>query len=640
MGRSNWRFRVLKWLEVALLLGTGGLIAWLAIEAWFDPLQFKVLAGDDLANLEPSSHSYGASVHFLASYFKFRPITSFALWAVTHWTGSDAHAMAAIGVAIHAFNALIFFFLAYRVLRVSLALSLGLTFIAILNRFTANLISPGSAIAEGIGVTALLCIVAVASRFIDRPTIRRATLLALLFLIIVHIHERFLVLACPLALVAIGVWTRARLSAVVLILGVTASGLLNFGIKKFWLGTPILIGGETRPIDFNISQICSFLWHGALNLVGINSGPSYLSLENFSESPFWIQFVSVAAAVFSCCLVAKVILDAVLAPAGETRKAAFVRLGFFVLATALLLLSASITFRQEYRWLYNPYLVFLCLLALAVRRAARVVPWPHLLMACLLVLSISREIHLRERLPNLFYFHAEQVASNLFYTLQHVSGIREKDAVVIHGDVPSYEWVFLGNRFSRFYHFPRLEFASGPAVAEETEGNQVVDVVYNGADNSFTVAQPPPPIQDRGHIMNYSVLEPVAASLPPDPRVSTPTKTQLFAMPENGVMCMIAVAPLEITVEVPSGAKTLSVCLSHVYALGDGVDVEVTAVSAAESTTLLTRQIPPLPNEDFPVWRKYELTLPPGTQKMQLHVFSKSGDPTADWVGLRDFSFE
>lgn len=635
---NNRRSQVIRWLEVALLLSASGLIAWLAIEAWFDPLQFTVLAGDDLINLESSSKSYGAAIHFLASFYKFRPVTSFVLWAVTHWT-HDAREMASVGVAIHALNALIFFLLAYRILRVSFAISLGLTLIAILNRFTANLISPGSAIAEGIGVTALLYIVALALLFIERPTIRRASLLAFSFLVIVHIHERFLVLACPLLLIAIGAWAQARASAAVLTLGTAASSLLNFGIKKFWLGTPVLIGGEVRPIDFNISVIGSFLWHGALNLVGINSGPSYLSLEDFSESPFWIRFVSVAAAVLSCCLVAKIVWDTILSPTREARKEVFLQLGFYAATTAVLLLSASITFRQEYRWLYNPYLTFLCVLGLGIRRAARLAPWSYSLMTGLIVLSISRETYLERRLPNLCYFQAEQAASNLFYTLKHVSGIREKDAVLIRGNVPSHDWIFSGNTFSRTYRLPRLEFATGPVVAEEIEPTEVV-VDYNQNDNSFTVAPPPPPLQDRGHTMNYSVLEKVAGSMAPNPRVSTPTKTQLFVMPENGVMCIVAVAPLEVTVAPPTGARTLHVCLSHVYALGDGVDLEVNAISASGSATLLAREIPPLPNNDFPVWRKYEMVLPAGTKKVQLHVFSKSGNLTADWVGLRDFSFE
>src|SRR5207245_3978479 len=108
------------------------------------------------------------------------------------------------------------------ILRVSFAISLGLTLIAILNRFTANLIALGSAIAEGIGVTALLYIVALALLFIERPTIRRASLLAFSFLVIVHIHERFLVLACPLLLIALGAWAQARPAAAVLHLGTRA----------------------------------------------------------------------------------------------------------------------------------------------------------------------------------------------------------------------------------------------------------------------------------------------------------------------------------------------------------------------------------------------------------------------------------
>lgn len=639
MNNNNRGLRVLKWLEVALLLSIGFVVAWLAIEAWFDPLRFPVLVGDDLASLEASRKSYVAATQWLAGYLKFRPVATLAICALTQWTRGDAREMASIGVAIHALNALIFFFVAYRVLRVSLAVSLGLTFIAILNRFASNIISPGSATAEGIAVTALLFIVVVAMRFIERPTVRRAALLALLFLLVVHIHERFLGLAGPLILIAIGAWTRSRVSAAVVGLGSVSSGLLNFGLKKFWLGTPFFIGGETRPIDFNLPQMGSFLWHGALNLVGINSGPDYFSLEDFSASPFWIRFVSVGAAVLSCCLVAKVVRDTIRAPAGEARRAAFFRLAFFVSATAVLLLSASITFRQEYRWLYPPYLAFLCLLSLGMRRAARPGPWSQLLVTCLILLSVSREIYLEERLPRLFYFHASQVAGNLFSTLEHVDGIREKDAVLIRGDVPSHDWIFLGNTFSRTYRLPRLEFASGPPLSEEIDPGEVV-VDYHAADKSFTVGYSQPLAPERGHAMNYSVLEKVAAALTPNSQVSTPTKTQLFVMPQNGVMCMVAVAPLEVTVEAPPGAKALRVCLSHVYAIGDGLDVEVSTVSSSGSATLLAREIPPLPNNDFPVWRKYEMALPSGIQKVQLHVFSKSGDPTADWVGLRDFSFE
>jgi hypothetical protein len=184
-----------------------------------------------------------------------------------------------------------------------------------------------------------------------------------------------------------------------------------------------------------------------------------------------------------------------------------------------------------------------------------------------------------------------------------------------------------------------LEFAGGPPITEDV-GPEMVVVDYHKADDSFTMAQAKSITPTRGYTMNYSALEKVAGNLAPDPEISTPTKTHLFPMSGNGVTFMAAVAPLDITVEAPAGAKVLHICLSHVYAIGDGVNVEVTRDTPTGSATLLDREILPLPNNDFSVWRKYELTLPSGTQSVQLHVFSKSGDPTADWVGLRDFSFE
>ena len=232
-------------MEIVLLFIVGGFVSWLAIQAWFDPLRFKVLAGDDLSNVEPFSGSYGESIQFLSSYFKFRPVTCFILWAITHWTGADALRMASVGMAIHALNALIFFFLVYRVIRVPLAVSFGLTFIAILNRFDAYIIAPGSAIAEGIGVTLVLLIIAVAFQFNERPTLSRGVLLTVFFLLIVHIHERFLGLAAPLIILAIGAWSSSPASAALLALGSAGTCLLNVGLKKLWLGTPFLIGTES-----------------------------------------------------------------------------------------------------------------------------------------------------------------------------------------------------------------------------------------------------------------------------------------------------------------------------------------------------------------------------------------------------------
>jgi hypothetical protein len=122
----------------------------------------------------------------------------------------------------------------------------------------------------------------------------------------------------------------------------------------------------------------------------------------------------------------------------------------------------------------------------------------------------------------------------------------------------------------------------------------------------------------------------------------TPTllkMTRVFLMSKSGVNCMAAVAPVEMRFLVPQNANVLHVCFSHVYAIGDGADLEIAAIGPAGTKILLSCVVPPLVNNDFPVWRKYEFALPANTQQIELHVFSKT-DPVADWIALRDFSFE
>ena len=110
-------------------------------------------------------------------------------------------------------------------------------------------------------------------------------------------------------------------------------------------------------------------------------------------------------------------------------------------------------------------------------------------------------------------------------------------------------------------------------------------------------------------------------------------------MSRNGVDCMIEVSPVEVIVPVPHSATVLHVCFSHVYAMGDGADIEIAALTPSGPALLLSRNVPPLTDNDFPVWRKYEFALPSQTQQVKLRVFSKT-TPLADWIAVRDFSFD
>ena len=297
-------------------------------------------------------------------------------------------------------------------------------------------------------------------------------------------------------------------------------------------------------------------------MIGINRGPSYLSLEDFSDSPGYVRYLSVTAAVLSLGLVARVFWAAVTLPAWNETRVILLRLAFFLSTTAVLLLSASITIRQEYRWLYPAFLVFLALLASAPGIVKRGRTGVHLALAALVVVSLGREMYLVRRLPNFFAFGAYQTANNLVETLSHVTGSSRYDSILIRGDVPYKDWVFLKGTFSRFYHLPSLEFGAQTSVMGQTDAQRLV-LDYNESDRSFKITNSDTASTAPFHQMDYTVLAQSPAALTPDNRWSTPTKTPVFASTKNGVNCEAVVAPVKLDLAVPQGASRLHVCFSH-----------------------------------------------------------------------------
>jgi len=630
--RLTETLRLLLWLVIPMIL-------YLAICAWYDVFQFTVFAGDDLRSFEAAQRGFAGYNEFTISVFKFRPVTALLIGTVASWANFDFRAVASFSLMLHTLNGLLFLFIVHRQIRLPLLLSIGLTVMAVFNRFGTYLFMQDSALTGGLAVLLFLLILIAGWNYLERPTVGRALCLSLLYLAIIHTYEPYLVLGLPLVVLGLCTFRSNRLAASVAAIGAIVVVLLNVGIKKFYLTTPFLIGTETRPIAFDVPQILLFIWRGTLNLVGINSGPTYLSLEDFPESPSWVRVVSIAAAVLSIALVLGSLASIMASERTSKTRWSLFRLIFYASAIAGLLLAASITFRQFYSWIYPAYLAFLVFLGCAVQARGTRRRSLQLGLTCLMLLSMSRELYLSRRHPQFFAFQSMEVANNLAAALHHIDGIDAHDAVLIRGEVPSADWAFMEGAFSRFYHLPTLEFISRDEPAGQTDGSRVV-LNYIDADRSFKVAQGKEAALAAApaHQMSITALEAPAAALVPSDQWSTPTKTPAFRMSKGGVDCMVKVSPVEIAVPVVPRATVLYVCFSHFYALGDGADIEIVASTGSGSTSLLSSRVPPLTNHDFPVWRKYEFALPRETQHIQLRVLSKS-DSTADWIAIRDFSF-
>lgn len=640
MNRERLTTMVAASLRLLLLWLVVPMTVYLAICGWYDVYQFTVFAGDDLRSFEAAQQGFAGYNAMTISFYKFRPVTALLFGSVASWTNCDFRAVATISLMLHTVNGLLFFHVVHRQIRLPLLLSIGLTAIALLNRFGTYLFMQDSALTGGLGITLFLLILVVSWPFLQRPTIGRALCLVVLYATIIHTYEPYLVLGLPLVLLGLFTFRSNRLAASIVAIGAIAAVVSNFLIKKFFLATPFLIGTETRPIAFDVPQIFLFLWRGTLNLLGINSGPTYLSLEDFPESPWWIRLVSVAAAVLSIALVLGGLAAIMASERRQKTWSARFRLALYASAIVGLLLSASITFRQHYSWLAPAHLGFLVFLGFAVQASGtRLRSKLQLGLTCLILLSMSREIYLSRRHAQFFAFQSEEIASNLAATLRHVEGVGAYGAILIRGEVPSADWAFLEGAFSRFYHLPALEFTSRDAPAGQTDESRLV-LNYTDADRSFRVVSGKEAALAAApaHRMSITALEASAAALVPSDQWSTPTGTPEFRLSKNGVDCMVGVAPVEIVVSVVPPATVLYVCFSHFYALGNGAEIEIIASARNGSTPLLSSRVPPLTNNDFPVWRKYEFTLPPETQQVEFRVLAEP-DSTADWIAIRDFSF-
>jgi hypothetical protein len=464
-------------------------LVYLVIATWFDSQQFAVLAADDLRAFVAAKEGFATLNGGTIGIYKFRPVSVFALVNVASWTECDYRSIARVGLLIHTANTLALFLLLRRLVGVDLLVAVGLSAIGALNRFASYLFMQEQAIFEGLGVLTFLALVANGLRVVEQPKWMTAGVLGLLLLIIIHIHERYLVLLAPLALLAVLAYSRNRAAAIVLGVSAFAAVGVNLAIKKLVLQTPVLIGTTTQPIELNIRQISRFLRDGALNLLGINRGETSLSLQDFSESPNWVQALSVASAMLTVALLATAFARS---RNDSRRRTAQTQILLLCVMIAVLLLSASITFRQEYRWLYPAYVAAIVLLGVILKAAGPAVLWPRVVLAALIFVSMVREVWLARFHRNFYAFEAYEIVNNLHATLRRADGLEKIETVSVRGEVAYSDWYFVGDTFSRFYGLPRLRFEpDNPAADAGIQSAAVLQ--YTPELRSFTLLQAAPP---------------------------------------------------------------------------------------------------------------------------------------------------
>lgn len=426
--------------------------------AWFSPFSYHAIMGDDLNGII-SSQNGGFASSFLkaflqAPYNKYRPLTDIAFRAETLIFGNDLRHYIYLNIFIEIVNSSLLSFICWKLSRrkASVAFLAGILFIV--SRFSYyNILQIFGGCLEGLALFFILLLVCMVVFAYETKKARYLLLAVLSYFCAIFTHERYMVTAVFLFFSTIWAPVDYKRWYFKYYLACTPFLILflNFAIKTFWLKSRFLEGGGGTAISFVPSQFLIFFAKGLLNLCGFNAGPEYLSGLDVLKTGFWGITLG---SIFCVCLIAMIWFYQFKNVNRDQDKDIMTKNILFLLCTLLipLMAAASITIRQEYRWLYAPYAVFIiaiCYILGRIRpRRVRIV------FICLILFSAaSIELFYRQFHDNIYFFAAlktAQSAKNLIvdenivkYPHKKIFFLGAKDAVR--------KWIFQNDDFFKYY---------------------------------------------------------------------------------------------------------------------------------------------------------------------------------------------
>ena len=626
-------------VQITALLFLGGLI-FLGVSAWLDVNSFNVLAGDDLRSFTYAKESFTAYNDFFIRFYRYRPLQAAVGRAAAILSGGDFSQLRMIALGIHSLNALLLLGLMIRSLKVPLLVAFAVTVVASFSRFTNYLIMAETGIIESFGVTLYLLFVWTLLGLLRRPRLPMAAASAMLFTLIIHTHERYLVLFAATLAVSFLIYQSSRSVSIFLSAAGLVTILVNMGIKAIILHTPILIGTTTQAIDLSLRPKIIFFFSGLLNLAGVNRGPSYLSVLDYLDSPLWLKAISLVSLALCLWLLVGAAVTARITAKSSTSDRAIHSFGpaasLLVILTLVMVLTASITFRQEYRWFYPGFLTFLLLIA----RTAQV--WhnhsrswiPSLVLYGFLLAAIPRELAIRAQRGNFYQYTTCQTASAFYEAYTQSPALSKVRLITIGGDpVPDPSWVFMDGLFSRYYHTPPLQFMDRLIPAGAISAPALLR--YDSSRKIFYAA----PRSPEGKLLpeyKSDLLAKAEIIGPTEHNLSTPNGMRLLPFSSGGFSGWALVAPVRVRIEIPGAAHILHVSFSHLWQKAGAMHLELSAIDDTNEHRILSTSIFPLQEASAPEWQDYQIPLPANCRTLNISL-SPDGDQSATWIMFRQF---
>ena len=420
------------------------------------------LMGDDLDLLVQSRTPGGYASTFWGSFLqtgadKYRPVVTPLLSIAADVFDGDYGDWIAFNTLLLSMNAVLVGVLAWRLSRRSIAVA-GLAMVAVLaSRFASYFVLQGFGLMESVALMCVLVTVLLVQLAWERQSAGLLAWANLPYLLGTFSHERYIVLAAFLVSAAIlASWRITLAKRATLVALPIASALVNYGVKTYALEIEFFTGGGGEAATTDPFSIVRFMVAALLNTVGYNAGPSYLSGKNAVE----LGLTGVLVSAFLLVPLAALLLDHLV-----NRVERWSQMRPFLLGLSLyvpLLLSASLTFRQEYRWLYGPFVVLVLGVAWLAGQLPARAPL-GLLPLVVLCGSLTVEAFYRPWLPTTYFFAGQATADSVKAVViePHRADLPGSAVVLVtHGDRAFQDWYMRGGAFFDVY----AEGGHGPVV--------------------------------------------------------------------------------------------------------------------------------------------------------------------------------
>jgi hypothetical protein len=392
---------------------------WAGSYGWFRGIRFETLMGDDLyLYFDFLGRPFWRTCFLSLLRDKYRPVYACVQYAVFKLFGAHYPSFFWFNVAFHAALASLLYLFLAQLTRGNWVVSFLFAAMFVTARFAYYDVAQVLGLMEALALLWMLALLFCAWKF--WTTQRAGWLAALLasFTLIVFTHERYLAVA-PFLLLPVAFSNGLGRVGKVLWGAVLMTPVpLYAGTKVLALHSGLLLGtggAAIRPVP---KEVARFWFSGMANLFGINIGPSYLSIRDFPDLPLPHQLSAVAfAATTAACIVLSL---------RKTGRRGLFAAAAWAVVTGSLVLTASITVRQEFRWLFAPYLASLLFLACAIDSIRSQFATPAL-VAVMFLSTLFNDWGFRAERNELFFMSGELISDSFYRATLQRYGALEYD---------------------------------------------------------------------------------------------------------------------------------------------------------------------------------------------------------------------